>query len=237
MRASDSSVEILVDEAAQTDAYPAHYDPEEEMRPRANSYVRMRAETQTLTQVIDPYTEPPTTRIPAAGNIEISREVLANHLLNLTVNVLHLKRLLELEPGHPFARAATRLLGDRVGELEDVRDAVEAVLAVRGQRASSLFQPGSPMTAYLKGLFLFAEALSDAFEDVLGTAYQTTVDWMTLRMRVVEASHFYFDGLAQAVRNELEKTAPRGGTDLDECVEELFFFASYMQGNTANTLG
>jgi hypothetical protein len=186
------------------------FDPEEEIRPRAHSFIRLLPEDEAYA------TEPATLKDVAATG----RALLANDQLNFTVAVLHLKRLGEGESG-PVA--------DRIGELEDVRDALETLLACPA--ATSLLRPGAPLMAYLKGLYLFCGAAAEGFEDSL-SAPRSKRELKALAWRLAEAAHFYFDGLTHAVRLELTKmrNAPR---DLPAVLEELFFAAAYFHGQVA----
>jgi hypothetical protein len=203
MDSDDSSLDIEVE-----------YDPEEEIRPRAHSFIRLLPPDAEPDSV---YAEPATLK---NANAPDGRTLLANDQLNLTVNVLHLRRLAEAESGP---------LADRVGELEDVRDALEALLA--NEHASHLLHSGGPLPAYLKGLYLFCGTVAEAFEDALAVPASRR-DLRALGWRLAEAAHFYFDGLTDAVRLELLKArkAPR---DLANALEELFFAAGYLHAQIA----
>jgi hypothetical protein len=199
MDTDDSSVDIDVD-----------FDPEEEIRPRAHSFIRLLPEDEA-------YANEPVTLKDAVPN---ARALLMNDQLNFTVAVVHLKRLAEAEKG-PIA--------DRVGELEDVRDALESLLGCPA--LTTLLRPGAPLAAYLTGLYLFCGAAAEGFEDSLSVP-RSKRDLKSLAWRLAEAAHFYFDGLTHAVRLELTKmrNAPR---DLPPALEELFFTAAYFHGQVA----
>jgi hypothetical protein len=200
MDSEDSSIEIDVE-----------YDPEEEIRPRAHSFVRLLPADAEVDSV---YAETPT--LPNGDG----RTLLANDQLNFTVSVLHLKRLAENECG-PMA--------DRIGELEDVRDAIESLLGCAS--VVPLLRAGAPLAAYIKGLYLFCGSAAEGFEDALA-APRSKRDLKALGWRLAEAAHFYFDGLTHAVRLELTKqrSEPR---ELCAALEELFFAAAYFHAQIA----
>jgi hypothetical protein len=188
------------------------FDPEEEIRPRAHSFIRLLPD--------DPDYEPSEPATLKNAPAPDGRALLANDQLNFTVAVLHLKRLAEGEKG-PMA--------DRVGELEDVRDAIESLLGCSA--IAPLLRPGAPLAAYLKGLYLFCGSAAEGFEDALSSP-RSKRDSKALAWRLAEAAHFYFDGLTHAVRLELTKrrNAPR---DLTAALEELFFSAAYFHAQIA----
>ena len=94
-----------------------------------------------------------------------------------------------------------------------------------------LLRPAAPLAAYLKGLYLFACGVCEAFEEALSTP-RSRRNARALSWRLAEAAHFYFDGLTHAVRNDLTKVrhAPR---ELGAHLEELFFAAAYLHEQIA----
>jgi hypothetical protein len=189
MDADDSSVEL-----------DAEFDLDDEMRPRAHSFVRLMLDLELR---------------PPKGAPDRVR--LANDQLNFTVNVLHLRRLAESTRG-PVA--------DRVGELDDVREALDTLFA--NESAPALLHPGAPLVAYLKGLYVFCGTVTEVLEEALSTP----TDGRALGWRLAEAAHFYFDGLAPPVRAEL--TNLRQATEeFREQIEELFFAVSYLHRQLA----
>jgi hypothetical protein len=206
MESDDSGVEIEVE-----------FDPEEEIRPRAHSFIRLLPADDEAEDSV--FAEPPTLRDTSAPD---GRTLLANDQLNFTVNVLHLKRLVEGERGP---------LADRVGDLEDIRDALESLLACEG--ASRLLRAGAPLSMYLKGLYLFCGSVAEALEEAF-SAPRSKRDPKAFGWRLAEAAHFYFDGLIHAVRLELPKlpSLSKGARDIEGPLEELFFAASYLHTQT-----
>jgi hypothetical protein len=204
MDSDDSSIEIDVE-----------YDPEEEIRPRAHSFIRLLP-ADADADIDSVYAEPATVPNGTADG----RVLLANDQLNFTVSVVHLKRMAENEKS-PMA--------DRIGELEDVRDALESLLACPA--ITPFLRPGAPLAAYLKGLYLFCGSAAEGFEDALA-APKSKRDLKALGWRLAEAAHFYFDGLTHAVRLELTKqrNPPR---ELSAALEELFFTAAYFHAQIA----
>jgi hypothetical protein len=198
---ADSSLEIHVE-----------YDPEEEVRPRAHSFIRLLpADSQTDAACA----EPATVKTAAPDGLAF----LANDQLNFTVSVLHLKRLVENERG---------ALADRIGDLEDVRDALESVLG--SGSVGPLLRAGAPLAAYVKGLHLFCGAAAEAFEEALTASRR---DLKPCAWRLAEATHFYFDGLTHAVRLDLMKQRLAPNRDLAHALEELFFAAAYFHDHIA----
>jgi hypothetical protein len=218
MRTDDSSVELEPAPDGFRDGMET-YDPEQAMRPKAHSFVRICLD--------DPYeedpvyaVEPPTlpsTRAP-------HRALLANDQLNFTVNLLHLTRLLQGGPTGMLTEAAATKIADRLGDLEDVRDAIDAVLAVRDPFLERLLVQGAALSVYLKGVYAYGEGLSEAFEEALSGF--ASIDGPALRFRLAESSQFYFDGLIHAVRFEL--SLEDSSAEARAATEQLFFAATFL---------
>lgn len=219
MTTDDSSVELDPPSGLPwaSDAAEA-YDPELGIRPKHHSFVRLCVGDPYEDDAV--YSEPPTlpaTRAPHGGP-------LANDQLNLTVNLLHLSRLLQGEPVGLLTKAGAAKIADRLGDLEDVNDAIDAVLAVRDPFIERLLVPGAALSVYLKGLFAYGEGLVETFEEALGGF--ASIDGPAMKFRLAESSQFYFDGLSHAIRFELslndESAEARAAT------EELFFAATFL---------
>ena len=212
----DSSVEV------DPQADPATYDPEQAMRPQRHSFVRMRADDPYEADSV--YSEPATIRRASTP----FGELLANDQLNLTVNLLHLRRLLlrSDDGAADGAGTAAPRIQAILGELEDLRDAIDTLLECNDPRRQRLLAPGASLSAYVKGLYAYCEGIVDAFEDALTVPPTQAVEWSTLRFRLGEAAQFFFDGLVHAVRFELGRE--RGAAEALASVEELFFVAAYM---------
>jgi hypothetical protein len=199
-----SSVDLEID---------VEYDPGGEMRQKAQSFVRLLPGDEPPSGMLDDvYNDPATIRTAAPSG----RATLVNDHLNFTVNALHLKRLVEATEGVPAA------ISDRAGELDDVRDALETLLAV--QAVAKLLRPDAPLTAYIKGLYLFCGGVAEVLDDTLSSPQRNPKG---LGWRLAEASHFYFDGLTHGVRMDLAKI-PCPPRELGASLEELFFAASYL---------
>ena len=217
MRTDDSSVELEPPPGAFQGAVDS-YDPEQGMRPRHHSFVRMCVQ--------DPYEDDPLYAEPVTvpSSRAPHRALLANDQLNLTVSLLHLSRLLEGEPTGLLTRAAAHKIADRLGDLEDVRDAIEHVLSIHDPFLERLLVQGAALSVYLKGLYAYGEGLSETFEEALSGL--GSIDGPALRFRLAESSQFYFDGLIHAVRFEL--SLEDSSEEARAATEELFFAATFL---------
>jgi hypothetical protein len=212
MRTDDSSAHLaeIVGEAGD-------YDPEQGMVPRRQSFVRI--------SVGDPYDDDPMFAEPPTLKTEReTSRALANDQLNLTVNLLHLTRLLQAEPSGMLTPSAASTIGSRIGDIEDIRDAIDAVLSVKNERLERLLAPGAALSAYLKGLYLYLEGIVEAFEDALSGA--AALDGAALRFQLAAASQFYFDGLMHAVRFDL--LAADTSFEARAATEQLFFATTFV---------
>lgn len=225
MRTDESSVELEEDlerDLAET------YDPEQGMRPKQHSFVRMCLEDPFDDDPV--YSEPPTLRPTSAPH----RATLANDQLNFTVNLLHLARLLQAEPVGLLTVAASRKIAARLGDLEDVREAIDAVLAVRDARLERMLGSGAALSAYLKGLYLYVEGIVETLEEALSGL--ASIDGAALRFRLAAASQFYFDGLMHAIRFDLAQSDGREGAEARGATEELFFAATFLHEQILNAV-
>jgi len=177
---------------------------------------------------------------PAAKVARAFRELLVADHVGFATNFHFLAGLAENNPGHVFADAALELVRARVNELRDIEEALEALHAVASDpRVEALLAPDRPLSAFLKGLYVFCEVVVEAFSDVALAAPEMRIDWVSLKAKVVEASHFYFEALVPAIRDEV-KQVPIDAWNVheplrtfSEDLEELFFVAGYMNKSLA----
>lgn len=222
MRTDDSSAELDPGYADE----PSPYNPEQGMRPRQQSFVRICVEDPYEDDAL--FAEPATIRTEGAPH----RESLANDQLNLTVNLLHLRRLLQGEPQGLLTADAAARIGARLAGLEDVRDAVETVLARKDEQLERMLASGASLSAYLKGLSLYCEGIVETFEEALSGL--ASIDGRALRFRLGEASQFYFEGLIYGIREELGRHD--ASRDALAAAEQLFFAATLLNEQILSSL-
>jgi hypothetical protein len=225
---------------------PKDFDEE---RVRDSSFIRMRAEAPIYGEAYGD-DEPPTLRARApvserprvAGGSE--RDQLANEHVSFVASLLFLQRLSEIEPTQPFGGAAMNLVRTRVGELEDLRDALEAIqLAARDSRVDEMLAPKRPLAAFLGGIYLWTDGLMTALEDTAIAARPMRIDWFALKAAVIESSHFYFGDLFDPIRTEasrldIDASNPNEplrtfGGDL----EDLFFTCGWLYESLSRAFG
>lgn len=211
--------------------------------PARQSFIRVRDHDSTY-QVDDTPTVRTAAPTFAEADAESFFDVLANDHLNLTVNLLHLRRIAAEEPEHALARAASQIVHSRAQNLSDVQSALEAIVDLaHDPRMLNLLAKGRALPVYMKGIYLWCEAIIDAFEELVTAARQRDLDWSSLRWRLLESSHFYFDGLADPIREDLhelcldESNPDEPLRNLREHIEELFWTASWMHKSFATGLG
>ena len=186
------------------------------------SFIRFRP-----AEPVDFQDEPPTVRTtskgPGASPSESRRfrDALANDHLNLTVNLLHLQRMLD---------GASSILRGHTQELADVLHGLEAVIEhAYDPTVAPLLAPGSALAAYIKGLYLWCDGIIEALEEACDAA-RAYRDQAAVRWRLVESSHFYFDGLAPRIRDDVR------GLCIEEPIEELLWAAAWMHDSMAKSL-
>ena len=85
------------------------------------------------------------------------------------------------------------------------------------------------LAAYVRGIYLWCNGVIEALEEASDTAHAHR-DPGSVRWRLVEASHFHFDGLAARIRAEVR------GLSIAVPVEELLWSAAWMHNSMARSL-
>jgi hypothetical protein len=147
--------------------------------------------------------------------------------LNFQVNLLCLENTLEQMSYDRSANAAADTLRTRIQELTDVRDALNDIYLDAAEPAfAPLFGAEAPLTAYIKGVYLWCNEVTGALTELSNALRVLQPDWFELRQRIDRAGMWYFDGLPREIRPELERHQVRA--DFAEEIEQLFFAAIYL---------
>lgn len=176
-------------------------------RPQLTSHVRARARVEIpfdAMQVLD---------------------ALGEALLQLTLDIFCLESAAATTAYDPSARAAADTLRARIQEIADLRDAINEVVleASASARAATMFSPGRPLSAYARGILVWATSVVASLATLAAGLRTLTPEWSQLREELASARHWNFDGLIGPAREDL---AESGATELAARCEELFWAAS-----------
>ena len=163
-------------------------------------------------------------------------EELGDEQLTLTVNLLCLEHAVDGIPYDPSARAAAQTLHERIQDLAELRNALNAIFIDSSDpRMASMIVGDAALGDYLRGLYAWSRAAIRAIEEVAGGLRSLEADWSALRSRLDDARAFYLDHLELTIHRDLsnmrehapELADPRDPlSDIDDHLEELFWAAS-----------
>lgn len=154
-------------------------------------------------------------------------DVMGELQLNLGVSLLCLDDAVGTMPYDRSAVAASETLRTRIQELTDLRDALnELYLDATDPSFAPLFAADAPLTAYLKGVYLWAGDVAIALDDLAKALRLLQPDWFALRTRLERAAMWYFDGLPNEIRPELARLGV--SESFTAKVEEVFFAARFL---------
>jgi hypothetical protein len=154
-------------------------------------------------------------------------DVMGELQLNLQMSLLCLGDSVEGVPYDRSAHAAAETLRTRIQELADLRDALNEVYLDAGEPPfAPLFMADAPLVSYLKGVYLWCHDVTGALGDLAASLRVLQPDWFLLRERLERAAMWYFDGLPNEIRVEMEKNAVRA--DFVAKIEEVFFAARFL---------
>ncbi len=201
------------------DATPRVPEPIAEARPaveKQESYVRLRNLEETTAQM-------PAEWQDACAFLDAMGELQ----LNLTVNIHCLEDSVLGATYDRSANAAAETLRTRIQEVTDLRDALnELYLEATDAAFAPLFATDAPLNAYLRGVYLWCNDVTAALIDLSNALRNLTPDWFALRTRLDRAATWYFDGLPNEIRVDMERHAVR--PDFAAKIEEVFFAARYL---------
>jgi hypothetical protein len=155
-------------------------------------------------------------------------EAMTERQLNLGVTLVCLEH--EIASVRVFdrsARAALETLHVRFSELAELRDALDDLHA-----EAPLFPEGAPLTAFVGGLYQWCEELVDTLGEIVRGLRLISPDWARVRRRLEMAAEWYFDGLAEEVRQQVQ-----GDRELSARVESLLCAASVLEKGLARKFG
>ena len=146
-------------------------------------------------------------------------------------------------PFDPSARAVGATLRRRVYDVAALRDALDAVYLVAFDASlAPLYEQNAPLGPFLKGLYIWSDGVLDALSQLATELRALDPSWASLRLRVAEASLFYFDGLVRDIDDHVDRlrAAGYGSSRLDEmsaCLDELFFTAHHLSASLDQKFG
>jgi hypothetical protein len=163
--------------------------------------------------------------------------------LNLTIALLSLDGVTEDLPYDVSARAAGQSFAERVLEIHELYDAVHEVFLAAGSTAdvAPLFAPDAALRAYMSGICMWLGDVIPALGRLAGELRVLQPDWSAVRTRIREASMWYFDGLPNEIRAELERLPPAQDPEarkhFTEQLELLFWAAGWVDKGLEKPFG
>lgn len=138
--------------------------------------------------------------------------------LNLTVELVCLRRTVEELAAMPRGATLARALEHREAVLVQLRDALERLhVRTATRRLHPIFLPDGPLADYLRGLYDWLDASVRAFGALVASVRFGRPDWALFRFRLSEARAFHFPELDAAIRADVTAlevvTADAGAAD------------------------
>jgi hypothetical protein len=162
---------------------------------------------------------------------------LGEDLLNIHVALVCLEHSSGEQPYDRSARAAFDSLKARTEQISELYQALnEIYLDAADPHLHSLFGTDAPLSAYAKGLVLFTSEAILALTDLARSLRVLQPDWFSLRRRLEEASHWYFDGLPREIREDALSVVPPDHP-LHDHLEELFWAAAQLDRGLEQRFG
>ncbi len=209
-------------------------------RPRADSYIRFRAQATGFTGLLRRTVDTALARAanPSQDTTLSFLEELGDEQLTLTVNLLCLEHVVDGIPYDASARAAGQSLRERIQELSELRNALNIIyLDASDPRMALMITGDAPLGDYLRGVYAWTKGVIRTIEDLASGLRTLTTDWSSARLRLQDAREFFLDDLEFAIHKDLARLRLRAPelneardplAELDEHLEELFWAASYL---------
>jgi hypothetical protein len=169
--------------------------------------------------------------------------VLGDDQIELGAKLHALTSSLDSVPFDPSARAVGATLHRRAYDVVALRDALDAVYLVAFDASlAPLYEQNAPLGPFLKGLYIWSDGVLDALSQLATELRALDPSWASLRLRLAEASLFYFDGLVRDIDDHVDRlrSAGYGSARLDEmsaCLDELFFAAHHLSESLDQKFG
>jgi hypothetical protein len=169
--------------------------------------------------------------------------VLGDDQIELGAKLHALTSSFDSAPFDPAARAIGATLHRRAYDVMALRDALDAVYLVAFDASlAPLYEPDAPLGPFLKGLYIWSDGVLDALSQLATELRALDPSWASLRLRLAEASQFYFDGLVRDIDDHVDRlrAAGYGSPRLDEmsaCLDELFFAAHCLSESLEHKFG
>jgi hypothetical protein len=176
-------------------------------------------------------------RHTATGNANAQDflDQIGDEQLNLTVELLCLRRAIDELARHPRGQTLARALTVREAMLTRLRDALECLyVRTATRRLHPLFLDDGPLADYLRGLYAWLHAAIRAFDQLVDSIRTGQPDWALLRWRLGEARAFHFPDLDGSIRGDVKAlavvTADVGAAeDASGALEPLFAAARELE--------
>jgi hypothetical protein len=172
---------------------------------------------------------------------ELGDEQLAFHV-GLSDLREALARALEALPRDRSTHAAAQAIEARVADLDDLREALNAVyLDAADPRTGSLLRSNGPLADYLRGLYAWNRGVLRALMDLADELRVLSPDWARLRARLEDTHGFYLRDLEPRIRREAKAfgvlCTEDPLADFAMHLDELFWAASCLRTNLDKRFG
>jgi hypothetical protein len=216
---------------------PDYDDPDPTTHvPRFQSSIQLRSARS-------PEVETAAVRAPVDALVRAFVTMLGDDQMELGAKLHAVASSIDTVPFDPSARAVGATLRRRVYDVVALRDALDAVYLVAFDTSlAPLYERDAPLAPFLKGLYIWSDGVLDALGQLATELRALDPSWAALRLRLAEASQFYFDGLLRDIDDRVDRlrSAGYGSARMDEmsaCLEELFFAAHWLSESLEKKFG
>ena len=209
--------------------------PAGDVRPRADSYVRVRPAATGFASIARGQIGP--TRREAQAKAPSFVEQLADEQRGLGEAIKSFDLDAMDLPRDPSVHAAAQSMTERMADLAELRSALGAVyLDATDPRMHELLAVDSALSEYLRGLYTWCRGTLRAFFELAEGLRTLSPDWACLRSRLDDARAFYLEELEGQIQIEVARMRVHFPTtnvasdplaELDAHLTELFWAAGH----------
>jgi hypothetical protein len=227
-------------------AYPTLTQPDDlpPPRERTESGIRLRPSRTGFSVLLRGPAGRRESEPPAASDI---LQELSDAQVALTKALIGAQALVAGIPRDPSAHAAAQSIRERIADLNELRTALAAVnLDACDPRTSVLFTENAPLTEYMRGLYVWVQAVLRALDELASGLRVLAPDWSLLRARLEDSTTFYLTNLEKPIARaatQLRLRLPEINdpsdplSEFDEHLIYLFWASSHLARNLEERFG
>ena len=214
-------------------------------RGRSDSHVRFRNQATGFAAIASGAIG--TTRRELQPRERSILEELGDEQRALSASLTSTDRIVDGVPRDPSAHAAAQSMRERLGDLGELRTALDAVyLDSTDPRMLEILGRDAALSEYMRGLYAWTKAVFRAFEELAAGLRVLHPDWAVLRQRLEDARAFYLDDLEGQIALDVGRLRMRWPSmgherdplsDLDAHLAELFWSAAFLARSLEKRFG